>query len=48
MSGPKTSYVSVNTQQQAALARQQRENGQPLNLEFQEDINKPNMERKLH
>ena len=32
----------------AKLARQQRENGQPLNLEFQEDINKPNVERKLH
>ncbi len=32
----------------AKLAKEQREKGQPLDLEFQEDINKPNVERKLH
>lgn len=32
----------------ARLAAEQREKGLPLNLDFQEDINKPNVERKLH
>lgn len=32
----------------ARLAKEQKEKGQPLDLEFQEDINKPNVERKLH
>ena len=32
----------------AKLAKEQKEKGQPLDLEFQEDINKPNVERKLH
>lgn len=32
----------------ARLAREQKEKGMPLNLEFQEDINRPNLERKLH
>lgn len=32
----------------ARLAKEQKEKGQALDLEFQEDINKPNVERKLH
>lgn len=32
----------------AKVAREQKEKGQPLDLEFQEDINKANVERVLH
>ncbi len=32
----------------AKLAKYQKEHGMPLDLEFQEDINKPNVERVLH